>query len=177
MAVLSTFSCGWKRPLKPEADVTEAPQVAGGLTGVILGDQKGERYIEVLPNHIKSVGVESVFFYDITGDDVPEVWMLTDDCEAQRMVLVHSLSDWGMELYRGPAGHSQFYAGNGYVLRMEAHMGQASWYRLNWDGKTVVSNKVFEEKTGGDYTEPSEKPIDELFPGNLKPDVFVEPNN
>ena len=56
-------------------------------------------------------------------------------------------------------------------------MGQASWYRLNWDGKTVVSNKVFEEKTGGDYTEPSEKPIDELFPGNLKPDVFVEPNN
>lgn len=140
----------------------------------ILGDVAEEKYLSVSTSRVESVGIESVFFYDITEDGVPEVWMVTDDCEADRKVLVYSLSDWGRELYRDTAGHSMFYAGNGYVLKQEAHMGYARWNRLCWDGKRVVSEKVFEETTCGDYTEPSEKPLDEFFPADLNLDFLWE---
>lgn len=138
-----------------------------GGGSVILGDMTEEKYLSVSTSRVESVGTESVFFFDITGDGVPEVWMVTDDCEADRMVLVYSLSDWSRELYRDTAGHSLFYAGNDYVLRQEAHMGYAHWYRLRWDGEKMVSEKVFDEFTGGDYTTPSEKPINEILPGDL----------
>lgn len=174
IAVLSTFSCGWKRPLKPVANVTEAAQVAGGVSGIILGNQEGKHYIEVFSHHIKSIGIESVFFYDITRDDVPEFWMITDDCEAERMVLVYSLSDWGKELFRDSADHSVFYAGKDYVLRLCAHMGYADWHQLRWNGKMMVSNKVFEERTNGDYKTPIEKPVDAILPEDLNPDELLK---
>lgn len=144
----------------------------GGST--ILGDVAEKKYLSVSTSRVESVRIESVFFFDITGDGVPEVWMVTDDCEADRMVLVYSLSDWGRELYRDTAGHSLFYAGNGYVVRQEAHMGYAHWYRLRWYGNEIVSEKAFDEFTGGDYTSPSEKPFDEIPPGELDPEEVLK---
>lgn len=124
--------------------------------GKVLGNLEEGFYLDVSEDRVKSVGIDSVFLYDITKDGVPEVWLLTEGCEADRMVLVYSLSDWGKEIYQDTAGHSMFYTGDGYVLRQWAHMGHASWYRLRWDGKKMVSEKVFEEDTGGDYSVPSE---------------------
>lgn len=165
--------CSRSAPNKSaDGTLSEVPPESDCLRMKMLGDVSGEHYILVSSSGVEFVGIESVFFYDITGDGVPEIWMVTEDCEADRKVLVYSLSDWGRELYRGSAGHSLFYAGNGYVLRLEAHMGYASWYRLSWDGRKMVTKKVFEETTGGDYTEPSEKPLDEFFPGDLSPDCL-----
>ena len=102
-----------------------------GGGSAVLGDVAGEKYLVVSSSRVESVGIESLFFYDITGNGVPEIWMVTDDCEAARMLLVYSLSDWNRELYRGAAGHSLFYAGKDYVIRQNAHMGNAYWHRLN----------------------------------------------
>lgn len=140
----------------------------------ILGDVAEEKYLSVSTSRVESIGIGSVFFFDITEDGVPEVWMVTDDCEADRMVLVYSLSDWGRELYRDTAGHSLFYAGNDYVIRQEAHMGYAHWYRLRWDGQKIMSKEVFKEYTCGDYTTPSEQPFDEIPPGDLDSDELLK---
>ena len=135
----------------------------------IIGDVAEEKYLLVSASRVESVGIESVFFYDITGDGVPELWMVTDDCEALRMVLVYSLSDWNRELYRGAAGHSLFYAGKDYVICQSAHMGNAYWRRLKWNGGQMVSELVFEEFTGGDYSQPAEDPIEEFLPEDMNP--------
>ena len=135
----------------------------------IIGDVAEEKYLMVSASRVESVGIESVFFYDITGDGVPELWMVTDDCEALRMVLVYSLSNWGVVLYQGAAGHSLFYAGKDYVIRQSAHMGNAYWHRLQWRGGRMVTEMVFEEFTGGDYLPPAEDPIEELLPEELNP--------
>ena len=163
LAALSAVSCGGRRPSKPDVDVTMC------RLGTSLGDTDGGFYIEGELSHFESVGIESVFLFDITGDGVPEAWLQTEGCEAERLLLVYYLSPWGKELYRDTAGHSMFYAGDGYVLRQWAHMGHSSWYRLRWDGENMVSEKVFEEETGGDYTEPIEKPVDEICPEDLYP--------
>ena len=141
---------------------------------LLLGDVKGEKYLKVSPSRVESIGIESVFFYDITRDGVPEIWMITDDCEALRMVLVYSLSDWGKELFRDSASHSVFYAGEGYVLQQSAHMGHAYWHQLRWNGKKVVSKKVFEEYTEDDYKTPSEKPVDEIRSEDMNPDELLK---
>lgn len=116
-------------------------------TQLLLGDVKGEKYLKVSPSRVESVDIESVFFHDITRDGIPEIWMITDDCEALRMVLVYSLSDWGKELFRDTASHALFYSGKGYVLRLCGHMGHAYWHRLQWNGKEMVSKKVLTIET------------------------------
>ena len=135
----------------------------------IIGDVAEEKYLLVSASRVESVGIESVFFHDISGDGVPEFWMVSDDCEALRMVLVYSLSDWDEALYQGAAGHSLFYAGKDYVIRQSAHMGNAYWHRLQWRGGRMVSEIVFEEFTGGDYLQPAEDPVEELLPEDLNP--------
>lgn len=143
-------------------------------TDAFLGDISGEQYIHVTGGGVKSVGIDSCFFFDITGDAVPEIWLLTEGSEADRLVLVYSLSDWGRELYLGTAGHSEFYDGRRYVLRQEAHMGYAHWYKLCWNGKTMVSEQVFEEFTCGDYTVPREKRFEETQPEDLDPNELIK---
>lgn len=148
------------------------PEDEGG--SAILGDVAEEKYLVISFSRVESIGVESVFFYDITGNGIPELWMVTDDCEAERMVLVYSLSDWGRNLYRGAAGHSLFYAGKDYVIRQSAHMGNAYWYRLQWRGGRMESEKVFEEFTGGDYLQPDEEPVEEILPEDLNPHLLLK---
>ena len=156
-------------PLERLQDAVEkiGPEVDKEIS--IIGDLAEEKYLLVSASRVESVGIESVFFYDITGDGVPELWMVTDDCEALRMVLVYSLSDWDEALYQGAAGHSLFYAGKNYVIRQCAHMGNAYWYRLQWRKGRLESEIVFEEFTGGDYLLPDEDPVEEILPNDLNP--------
>lgn len=140
----------------------------------IIGDVAEKKYLLVSGSRVESVGIESVFFYDISGDGVPELWMVTDDCEALREVLVYSLSDWNVALYRGPSGHSLFYAGKNHVIRQSAHMGNAYWYRLQWRKGRMETEMVFEEFTGGDYLQPDEEPVEEILPENLNPDDLLK---
>ena len=193
LAVLVITSCGPGRHDGPStaASKQEDPssvssplgrlQDAGEQVGLedndaiaIIGDVAEEKYLLVSDSRVESVGIESVFFYDITGDGVPELWMVTDDCEALRVVLVYSLSDWDVALYRGAAGHSLFYAGKNHVIRQSAHMGNAYWSRLQWRKGRMETEMVFEEFTGGDYLQPDEEPVEEILPENLNPDDLLK---
>ena len=131
---------------------TEAPSV-------FIGDVEGGQYLEIRDSSVSSSGLMGYFLFDITGDKVPELWLLTDDCEASRELLVYSVSDRDNALYRCYAGHSSYYQGKGYVLKIVAHMGHAEWYKLRWNGTRIVSRKVFSEYTPTDYREPSESPL------------------
>ena len=165
--------CG--REFKEEDGVLkQTTGIKGRRADAFLGDISGQQHIHVTAGGVNSVGIDSCFFFDITGDAVPEIWLLTEGSEADRLVLVYSLSDWGRELFRDTAGHSEFYAGRGYVLRQEAHMGYAHWYRLHWDGKAVVSKLVFKESTGGDYTTPEEKRFEDIRPEDLDPNELIK---
>lgn len=139
-----------------------------------LGDVEKKQYLRVSFSRVEAVGIEAVSLCDITGDDVPEVWLMTEGSEADRMVLVYSLRDWDRELFRETAGHSLFYAGKGYVLRQCAHLGDAFWYRIRWDGEKMQSEMVFEETVDSDYTTPLEDPFVEIRPEELDPNELFK---
>ena len=167
------LSCG-REYKSADGGLSEVPMESDSHRRVILGDVKEGHYLIVSSTRVESVGIDSLFFYDITRDGVPEVWLETIGSEADRLVLVYSLTEWGKQLYWGTAGHSLFYEGKGYVLRQEAHMGYAHWYRLRWNGGKIVSREVFNEYTCGDYKTPSEKPFGEIYPGDLDPDELLK---
>jgi len=135
----------------------------------MLGNVEKGQYLRVSFSKIESVGIESVSFHDITYDGIPEVWLMTEGSEADRMARVYSISEWNKELFAVTAGHSLFYAGNGYAIRQCAHMGDSYWYKLRWDGKELVSEKIFEEHTEDEYTIPVENPFVEVRPEKLSP--------
>lgn len=87
----------------------ECVKIAERFLGCKLGNQQEGFYLNISKDGVKSVGIDSIFLHDITMDGVPEVWLLTEGCEADRMVLVYSLSDWNKELYQDTAGHSLFF--------------------------------------------------------------------
>ena len=168
-----TFSVSAYSPHDSLLDAGEQVGLEDDDESVIIGNVAEEKYLVVSASRVESVGIESVFFHDITMDGVPELWIVTGDCEAERTILVYSLSDWGREMYRGAADHSLFYAGKGYVIRQSAHMGNAYWYRLQWSGGQMASEMVFEEFTGGDYSQPEEEPVEEHLPEDLKPEDLL----
>ena len=141
-----------------------------------LGDTTGGHCLRVSESTIESTGIESVFFFDITGDSIPEIWLRTDDCEAEKRLLVYSLSEWGKELLNAYAGHTSYYAGTNYVLMVQAHMGEAVWYQLKWNGKKIVTRQIYKESIAGssdDYRTPSEKQITPILPETVTLDDFI----
>lgn len=122
------------------------------------------------------------FMYDITGDGIPEFWIKYGISEAgyQIRACAYDKDSLYKIIWEGSAGHTSFYEGNGYILRVYAHMGEAFWSKLSYNGNKIVeSGTVFEENTEEidddgcisyrEYTKPKEKYID-LYPlSNVEP--------
>lgn len=122
------------------------------------------------------------FMYDITGDGIPEFWIKYGISEAgyQIRACAYDKDNRYKTIWEGSAGHTTFYEGNGYILRVYAHMGDAFWSKLSYNGNKIVeSGTVFEENTEEidddgcisyrEYTKPKEKYID-LYPfSNVEP--------
>lgn len=106
---------------------------------------------------------DEYFTYDIDKDYIPELWIKSGTCEADYILLIYKYTKDGVKkVYRGGAGHSGFYMGDGYVLQTDMHMGYAYWYKYTFDGKEIKRDQVFYEDISNvdrDYTMPKEEKI------------------
>lgn len=105
------------------------------------------------------------FLFDIDKNGVPELWLKTGMYEAEYQLRVYTYETEIQLLYTDDAGHSEFYQGDDYIIKLYAHMGDARWNKLSYDGDKIVSTQIFQEDISGtdrEYSEPSEKRI-ELF--------------
>lgn len=112
------------------------------------------------------------FLYDITGDGIPELWIKYGTCEADYEIKVCTYDkDYNYKIiWVSNAGHCGYYEGNGYILQIYAHMGEAFWTKLTYNGKKIVETSIYEETVveiddeGNycyrDYKEPLEKYIE-----------------
>lgn len=105
---------------------------------------------------------EGYFLYDIDCDGIPELWIKTGTCEANYRMLVYTYVNGSKMIYDASAGHSSFYIGDGYVLRVYGHMGYGEWEKLTYNGTSITANTIYEEELtyeDSDYREPEEKYI------------------
>lgn len=114
----------------------------------------------------------SYFLYDITGDNIPEIWFVYGSGDIDKKLSVYSYHN-GLEMIHdgeeGYANSSTFYKGKDYVLQVAARQGYAVWYKITYKGGKLAFESVFEEdinESGQDgYTNPSEVQIEE-YPVN-----------
>ena len=113
------------------------------------------------------------FLYDITKDGIPELWLIHGTSEADRALTVYTPTETGLKkIYEGGGGHSSFYKGKNYILRLNAHQGYAVWIKLSYNGTKITEKVIFEEdcyKTEKDYTEPKEPSINIYEVNNTGP--------
>lgn len=129
-------------------------------------------------------GYSSTYFlFDITGDGVPEVWIKSGSCEADYKLSVYTYNN-GISVIEegedGDAGHSGFYKGTNYILKVSGHMGYVSWVKITYNSGRLKYDVVFEEDINesgqGDYTEPKEMPIEEYSIDETSPIVNMFDN-
>ena len=94
------------------------------------------------------------FLYDITGDGIPELWVVAGTCEADKELYVYTYQDRLVKFFERGAFHSSYHIGNNCILEYMTHMGTTSCTKL------YLSNQGVKEKViySGDYkdaTEPS----------------------
>lgn len=112
------------------------------------------------------------FLFDIDKNGVPELWLKTGTYEAEYQLRVYTYDTEIKLLFNDNAGHSDFYLGDDYVIKLYAHMGDARWDKLAYDGNEIVSTTIFQEDINGtdrDYTEPTEKWIELYSPSDKQP--------
>lgn len=112
------------------------------------------------------------FLYDITGDGIPELWIKYGTCEADYTIRVCTYDkDCNYKtIWESLAGHCCYYEGNGYILQIYAHMGEAFWTKLTYNGKKIFETTIYEEDVNEvddegnhfcrDYKTPTEKYIE-----------------
>lgn len=116
------------------------------------------------------------FLYDITGDDIPELWVEAGTCEEDHAISVFTYKNKLSILHAGQEGnasHSTFYRGNDYILQVSRDMGYAVWNRITYYNKKLQSELVFEENLNesekDNYTEPSEPAVESYSYDDTEP--------
>ena len=114
------------------------------------------------------------FLYDITGDGLPELWLIKyGTCAINTEIEVYTYdkkSNYKTILIKN-ATDCGYYKGKGYILERYAKMGDACWTKLTFNGKKIVETTIFKDSLNDDemddegyrYKTPSEKYI-ELYP-------------
>lgn len=101
----------------------------------------------------------SYFLYDLSGDGVPELWVDSGTCEADRMLSVYRYTPKGTRrvLYTA-SGHTSYYVGRNYVILRLAHMGEdvRTYYRWRKGKPAKYRTKRLTVGPEGDYVEPAE---------------------
>lgn len=121
------------------------------------------------------------FLYDITCDGIPELWITYGESEAGHLLRVCTYDNEKTYniLCEDIADHSSFYAGNGYIIKMWATMGEASWTKFTFNGKKIVETTIYKEDVNEvddegncyyrDYKTPTEKYIELYSFNDVKP--------
>lgn len=138
----------------------------------MLKDSERRLIVKAFKKKLESLAKDSdcdYFLYDITENDIPELWIKTGTCEADYTLMVYTYESGKCKnICERPAGHSVFYEGSDYILQQYAHQGFATWVKLTYNGSKITEKTIFEEDINGtdnDYKQPEEMYI-ELYPVN-----------
>ncbi len=99
------------------------------------------------------------FLYDITKDGIPELWVIKfGSIELENKLMVFTCLEGQSKLiYETSAGHSGFYEGKDYILKIWARQGSAIWDKLTYRNGKMVEKEIFREGPVDDYTQQKER--------------------
>ncbi|MBQ9584687.1 MAG: sel1 repeat family protein [Muribaculaceae bacterium] len=109
------------------------------------------RQLETMDN---SYDCDSYFIHDISGDGIPELFVITGDCEMNYMLHIFTYSGGKMKkVATEGAGHTGFKEGNGCLLCGWGHMGGAAYTKLTLKNGRLKATRISSSAFSGDWVE------------------------
>ena len=115
-----------------------------------------DSYIKIIndaADNPDQLGGQYYFLFDITQDDIPELWIQYEDEEGYSFAVYTVTNGALSRLFKGIAGlpaHHSFHIGNDYVLFNFGTYGSARWTKYKYSNGKIIEQIVF---TGNDgYT-------------------------
>ena len=111
------------------------------------------------------------FYYDITRDGKPELWVKAGTCEADMKLYIFTMDKKVHKIFETSGFHSSFYAGKDYVIRQVTDTASNTWYKIKYKNGRVQETVCFHREVNMDsdedidiqdervYKTPPEKPI------------------
>lgn len=96
------------------------------------------------------------FTLDITGNGIPELFVLTGDFEAEKEFKCFAYQNGSLKkILDGDGAHSGFYVGSNYVVQSWGHMGSMECNKLVYSNGKVIRKTMwsYEDEDGGDCPE------------------------
>ncbi len=137
--------------------------------GDIVGEDLRNAYLVVLdsfaleyPDSVADNSFCGYFVYDVNKDDLPELWLMTGTCEADKQLVIYTCTLEGAEeLYNEPAPHVNFYEGDGYVISLGANNGEALETKITLEDDAIKLDTLYmgamDDESG--YVDPIEEPV------------------
>lgn len=113
-----------------------------------LYDQIPTEYKSVIDSVREQVKKDSLLnaeylLYDITGDNIPELWVKLGTCEADTKLLAFTYDDGNVsKIYDRDGGHSDFFIFDNHLVCVMCNTGAGIVVTYEYDGKRVVDSSV-----------------------------------
>lgn len=102
-------------------------------------------YIKQLQAMDNSYECDRYFIYDISGDKIPELFVITGDCEMTYQLHIFTYSGGKAKLVKktlpGYAGHAGFGGGNNCLECGKYHMGSGAYWKLSLRGNKIKESR------------------------------------
>lgn len=122
----------------------------------------------ILNSQDKVSSLDSEYFlYDITGDEVPELWVSIGTCEADTKLLAFTITDGkSRKIYDGEGGHSDYFIYHGELVCVMCNTGSGAVITFEYDGNHVGETAVG-FSTWNDEGKPLSQPYDSITDAKL----------
>lgn len=108
------------------------------------------------------------FLFDITGDNIPELWIKVGTCEADTKLLAFTKDNGNpRKIYDGDGGHSDYFIYEGQLVGVMCNTGAGVVITYGFDGNKVTDSMV-EFSTWNENGEALSEPHDSIADEKLK---------
>lgn len=150
-----------------DANARRRRSSGGGSRAKATPEAVKDAYIKQLQAMDDAYDCDRYFIYDISGDKVPELFVITGDCEMEYALHIFTYSSGkAKNVFKslpGYAGHAGFGGGNNCLECGKYHMGSGAYWKL-----TLRGNKVKQSRSSSSAFERSSD-IDNYGVGSYTP--------
>ena len=93
------------------------------------------------------------FYYDITQDGEPELWVKAGTCEADMKLYIFTRDKNVHKIFETSGFHSSFYAGKDYVIKRVTDTTSNTWYKIKYKNGRVQETVCFHREINMDSDE------------------------
>lgn len=139
--VIGTESCDSHNSNTSGSGISETETLAESVE-FVPSDSLSNMYLSVIDEYsVESKGTRhsEYFLYDISGDNIPKLWVSSESCEADKQLKIYTNENGKTrQIYNGGGGHSDYFVFNGELVCVMCNTGSGAVITYQYDKGRIV---------------------------------------